>query len=63
MVHEEVIARVTAGAVELGFVPQGIVESPIRGAASGNTEFLANFVRRDDCMPPELTTMSECCTA
>ena len=46
-VHQEVIARVTAGAEELGFVPRGVVESPIRGAASGNIEFLANFVRTD----------------
>ena len=46
-VHQEVIARVTAGAAELGFVPQGVMESPIRGAASGNTEFLANFARAE----------------
>ena len=46
-VHQEVIARVTAGAAELGFVRQGLIESPIRGAASGNAEFLGHFVRLD----------------
>ena len=43
--HQEVIGKVTAGAAELGFVRQGVVESPIKGAASGNTEFLAHFMR------------------
>jgi len=44
-VHREVIERVTAGAAELGFVRQGVIESPIRGAASRNTEFLAHYKR------------------
>ena len=46
-VHDEVIGKVTAGAAELGFLRQGVIESPIRGAASGNTEFLAHFVRSE----------------
>ena len=44
-VHQEVIAKVSAGAEALGFMPQGVMESPIKGATSGNTEFLAHFIR------------------
>ena len=44
-VHQEVIAKVSAGAEALGFVAQGVMESPIKGATSGNTEFLAHFIR------------------
>lgn len=44
-VHKEVIAKVSAGAEALGFIPQGVMESPIKGATSGNTEFLAHFIR------------------
>ena len=44
-VHQEVIAKVSAGAEALGFMPQGVMVSPIKGATSGNTEFLAHFIR------------------
>ena len=43
-VHQEVIARVTAGIVEYGFVLLDVIESPITGA-DGNKEFLAYFKR------------------
>ena len=42
-VHAEVIARIKEGAEQLGFVSQGVVDSPIKGATSGNKEFLAHF--------------------
>lgn len=44
-VHESVIAAVTAGMHELGLERHGLIESPIKGAQSGNTEFLALFRR------------------
>jgi len=44
-VHQEVIARVTGGICALGFTCRGVIESPIKGDKSGNTEFLAHFVR------------------
>ena len=44
-IHQDVIAKVSAGAEALGFVAQGVMESPIKGATSGNTEFLAHFIR------------------
>eukprot|EP00887_Chlorella_sp_A99_P003384 scaffold7.g3384.t1 len=42
-VHREVIARVVAAYEAAGFRCQGWRESPIKGATSGNTEFLAHF--------------------
>ena len=42
-VHREVIERVKEAAVALGFAFEGLIESPIRGAASGNMEFIAYF--------------------
>lgn len=44
-VHAEVIARVTRGVCALGYRCVGVTESPIKGEKSGNTEFLAHFVR------------------
>lgn len=44
-VHLEVLERVTQGVEALGFGCQGIIESPLKGDRSGNTEFLAHFVR------------------
>lgn len=43
-VHEEVIRKVTQGAAEFGLRRLGLIESPIKGATGGNTEFLAHFV-------------------
>jgi len=51
-VHQEVLENVRRGIEEFGFVCQGTIESPIRGAAKGNKEFLAYFhfvgTTRDD---------------
>jgi 23S rRNA (cytidine1920-2'-O)/16S rRNA (cytidine1409-2'-O)-methyltransferase len=44
-VHAEVCDRVTAGIEALGFTCRGVIESPLKGDKSGNTEFLAHFVR------------------
>jgi 23S rRNA (cytidine1920-2'-O)/16S rRNA (cytidine1409-2'-O)-methyltransferase len=44
-VHQEIIARVVAGVEAFGFKNHGVIESPIKGAASGNTEFLGYFTR------------------
>ncbi len=44
-VHAEVRARVAAGWAEAGFACTGWADSPIRGAAAGNAEFLAHFRR------------------
>ena len=45
-VHRQVVADVTAGIEAAGFRGQGCIESPIKGATSGNTEFLAYFRRQ-----------------
>ena len=45
-VHAEVIQRVVVAYEAAGFECQGWRESPIKGATSGNTEFLAYFKRR-----------------
>ena len=42
-VHAECVARVVAAYEGAGFVCRGVRESPIKGAAAGNTEFLAHF--------------------
>ncbi|GFH31566.1 S4 RNA-binding domain-containing protein [Haematococcus lacustris] len=44
-VHRDVIARVTQGICEAGFECRGVIESPLKGDRSGNTEFLAHFTR------------------
>lgn len=43
-VHERVKQKIIDGMAEFGFICKGIIESPIKGAASGNTEFLGLFV-------------------
>lgn len=43
-VHQEVIQRVKDGAAAQGLRCTGVIESPIKGATGGNTEFLARFV-------------------
>ncbi len=40
-VHRQVIDRIVAAVEEVGFACQGWLESPIKGAASGNTEFVS----------------------
>ena len=45
-VHRQVVADVTAGIEAAGFRALGCIESPIKGATSGNTEFLAYFRRQ-----------------
>jgi 23S rRNA (cytidine1920-2'-O)/16S rRNA (cytidine1409-2'-O)-methyltransferase len=44
--HARVIAEVRAAAAELGLLPRGVIESPLRGA-DGNTEFLALYEKGD----------------
>lgn len=44
-VHQEVIDRVVGACRDAGFRCAGWVESPIKGASAGNTEFLAYFQR------------------
>jgi len=44
-VHLNVLTRVTQGIEALGFGCQGIIESPLKGDKSGNTEFLGHYVR------------------
>lgn len=44
--HRQVIDRVVAAVEARGFACQGWRESPIKGAASGNTEFVSYFQRR-----------------
>lgn len=42
-VHQQVVDSVSSGIVALGFTSEGCIESPIKGASGGNTEFLAVF--------------------
>ena len=44
-VHRQVIDRVVAAYGQAGFACRGWRESPIKGATSGNTEFISYFVR------------------
>ena len=48
MIHQKVIENVTAGIVAAGFSASGCIESPLKGVAGGNTEFLAHFQRQGD---------------
>ncbi|GLC45744.1 hypothetical protein PLESTB_000503100 [Pleodorina starrii] len=57
-VHAEVLERVTRGIVAHGYELVGTTESPIKGDRSGNTEFLAYFLRR-----PELAAEAEASSA
>ncbi len=43
--HRRVIDDVTAGIVAAGFEAHGWMESPLKGAVGGNSEFLAHFTR------------------
>ncbi|KAL4425198.1 hypothetical protein ABPG75_009214 [Micractinium tetrahymenae] len=45
-VHRQVIDKVVGAWEGVGFACQGWKESPIKGAASGNTEFISYFVRQ-----------------
>ncbi|KAG2498021.1 hypothetical protein HYH03_004279 [Edaphochlamys debaryana] len=47
-VHAEVIERITTGIAAHGYELLGVTESPIKGDRSGNTEFLAHFLRRPE---------------
>ncbi|EFJ44852.1 hypothetical protein VOLCADRAFT_82618 [Volvox carteri f. nagariensis] len=47
-VHAEVLERVTGGIQAHGYELVGTTESPIKGDKSGNTEFLAYFIRRPE---------------
>ena len=44
-VHRQVIDRVVQAYAAAGFACRGWRESPIKGATSGNTEFISYFVR------------------
>ncbi len=44
-VHKKVIEKVTKGMEALGFRCEGVIDSPILGAASGNKEFLGLFIK------------------
>ena len=50
-IHQKVIESVTAGIVAAGFTSSGCIESPLKGAAGGNTEFLAHFQRCGEARP------------
>ncbi|MFN3336116.1 MAG: TlyA family RNA methyltransferase [Thermomicrobium sp.] len=54
-VHREVLERVIATALELGFSVEGLVRSPIRGA-EGNIEFLL-LLRRDGVTTLDLESL------
>jgi 23S rRNA (cytidine1920-2'-O)/16S rRNA (cytidine1409-2'-O)-methyltransferase len=43
-VHQKVIEKIRLGMAECGYQMVDVMESPVKGAASGNTEFLAYFV-------------------
>lgn len=43
-VHQRIVDQLKAFMREQGFETVGVIESPVRGAASGNLEFLAYFV-------------------
>lgn len=43
-VHQRVIEKIKDGMLEFGFKMIDIIDSPIRGATSGNKEFLAMFI-------------------
>ena len=47
-VHADVLRRVRAGALEMGFLLGGSLVSPLRGAKEGNIEFLELFTLPED---------------
>jgi len=44
-VHKKVVEKIRKGMQDFGFKMHDFIESPIKGAASGNLEFLAFFTR------------------
>ena len=46
-VHQQIISAVTQKVVGNGFKACGCIQSPLKGAASGNKEFLALFARAE----------------
>ena len=59
-IHQKVIESVTAGIMAAGFSASGCIESPLKGAAGGNTEFLAHFQRCGDAhAQPDMTDAVE----
>ncbi len=44
-IHRKVVEKVTAGMQKVGFHCEGVIDSPILGATSGNKEFLGLFVK------------------
>ena len=44
-VHVAVVEAVADGMRQYGLLRRGVIESPLKGAVAGNTEFLAHFVR------------------
>lgn len=55
VLHQKVIESVTAGIVAAGFTSSGCISSPLKGTASGNTEFLAHFQRLPQQDPPNMS--------
>ena len=45
-VHAEVLQVVTSGIQGAGYQLKDTIESPLKGSASGNTEFLAYFTKQ-----------------
>ena len=45
-VHDDVIARITAGVEAAGLTPHGVFESPVRGAVGKNKEFFIHATLR-----------------
>ena len=45
-IHQQVLESVSSGIAALGFTNEGSIESPLKGATGGNTEFLAVFKRQ-----------------
>ena len=57
-VRAKVVSSVIEGWKEVGFECLGWMESPIKGAASGNTEYLAHFIRDGKVVHVVKTTRS-----
>ena len=46
-VRAAVVDGVVARIADAGFEAKGLIESPLKGATGGNTEYLAHFVKRE----------------
>jgi 23S rRNA (cytidine1920-2'-O)/16S rRNA (cytidine1409-2'-O)-methyltransferase len=57
-VRKEVVERVVAGVEAHGLSCVGVMESPLKGEKSGNTEFLAYF-RHEEGAGPLLVALSD----